>query len=988
MKRIASILLLCVMCVCASAQNINLRDSVIVGGEEYVNVVSYMQRVMHFGHAIPQEKVYLHFDNTGYFKGETMWFKAYTVRTDNGTPTDISKVLYVELINPGGEVVKTKKLHLDNGQASGAIELDTLYTTGFYEVRAYTRYMTNWGNAAVFSRVFPIFKQPRAEGDYSRMEIDKFSYRNRQPNYREVTHDILDESAGDANKNQLTMKRLPHGKVHVNFYPEGGNLVEGMVSRVAFTVNDAEGRYFDASGVILDENKEVMRGAVTFMEGKGYFDVKADDEPKYLQLITADGKRQEFELPEAQPDGVVMNLNTLHDKEVTASLNASLALRGRLLGYTLMHEGQIVFCDTMTCVPSMKLTFARNQLPSGVNQLTVFDADGLVLSERLFFICPPVEAGSNVSVTTSQERMVPCGKVTLNIKTKPNASLSFSAVDVATMTNGNEGSMKTWMLLSSELKGYIAHPEYYFESDDREHRIAADMLMMVQGWKRYNWNLMVGQEKFKNIQPIEDKLYIFGHLMHNRREMYGEGVKLKVYLFNKHGQWLYGECMTDSIGGYAFEMPDASGEWNLQMLTRKDDQLTNYRVLIDRNFSPQPRWISPYETEMKKVNDANLFAGTPDSMYVDLDDLPILKRERVLPNVKVTARRNIFEGARRAWESESHGQHWASIYYNVDKEVDILNDHGDVIPGVYEWLYGRNPFFRTHGSQQFIPTHESDNVEKVKAQFSETITVTEYNDPFDSKEFNDAYEKQQEWNREHGSSEMLEMQNPISSSQGSGQNYLYADEVGRALYHYRNPGSYGTSYLSGLVDESQIRKYTKKVDLTPRVYDDGIGYKGRPVVWILNNNYAGITYNGGLHISHMEVLQSSVEDFPTFIDEVKSIYITENVNAFNKYLYCPELYGRSPVTVFLYTHYSYPWKKKGLRKTHFNAFDTVQTFQTDDYSVLPPMEDFRRTLYWAPDVRTDAEGNAVVEFYNNSSARHLYLSVEGMTDDGCMVTNE
>ena len=152
-------------------------DSVKTTSSTCDSILAYMKHAMLFNEVMPQEKVYLHFDNTGYFKGETIWFKAYVVRADKGTPTDISRVLHVELVTPNGEVVQKRKLKVDdNGQADGSLTLDSIYTTGFYEVRAYTRYMTNWGHTGIFSRVFSVFKKPKTEGDYSAPVIDRFSY--------------------------------------------------------------------------------------------------------------------------------------------------------------------------------------------------------------------------------------------------------------------------------------------------------------------------------------------------------------------------------------------------------------------------------------------------------------------------------------------------------------------------------------------------------------------------------------------------------------------------------------------------------------------------------------------------------------------------------------------------------------------------------------------------------------------------------------------
>lgn len=101
------------------------------------------KNIDNFNKYFPQEKVYLHFDNTGYFRGETIWFKAYVLRDDRNTYTDLSKVLYVELLSPTGDVMSTRKLHIQNGQADRCFKLNCLFYSGFYEIRAYTRYMLN-----------------------------------------------------------------------------------------------------------------------------------------------------------------------------------------------------------------------------------------------------------------------------------------------------------------------------------------------------------------------------------------------------------------------------------------------------------------------------------------------------------------------------------------------------------------------------------------------------------------------------------------------------------------------------------------------------------------------------------------------------------------------------------------------------------------------------------------------------------------------------
>ena len=94
----------------------------------------------------------------------------------------------------------------------------------------------------------------------------------------------------------------------------------------------------------------------------------------------------------------------------------------------------------------------------------------------------------------------------LSVKASPNATFPF-CTGRCVSTGGLEGDVRTWMLLCSELRGYVLHPEYYFESDDAAHRKAADMLMLTQGWRRYDWRVMSGMEPFELSQPVENQLY-------------------------------------------------------------------------------------------------------------------------------------------------------------------------------------------------------------------------------------------------------------------------------------------------------------------------------------------------------------------------------------------------------------------------------------------------------------------------------------------------
>ena len=150
-KKLLHNILLLILCAQAAAQTAN--DTI-----ERNKLDNLALRTVAIETLFPEERVYLHFDNTAYYLTETMWFKAYVVSGEDNRPTTLSRVLYVELVAPEGYVVETKKYKInEEGCCNGEFHLNTLLLSGYYEVRAYTRYMLNRGNDAIFSRVFPIY---------------------------------------------------------------------------------------------------------------------------------------------------------------------------------------------------------------------------------------------------------------------------------------------------------------------------------------------------------------------------------------------------------------------------------------------------------------------------------------------------------------------------------------------------------------------------------------------------------------------------------------------------------------------------------------------------------------------------------------------------------------------------------------------------------------------------------------------------------------
>ena len=838
MKRLIYILFLVLLALPLHAQS-----------EETARILSYIQKAMNFNKVVPQEKVYLHFDNMGYFENETLWFKAYVTRTYDGHASDLSKVLYVELLNPTGDVLQTLKYPIDSlGQSHGEMKLDTILGSGLYEVRAYTRYMTNWGTNAVFSRVIPIFKTPKTEGDYSDLTIATISSHNRLPNRRDPLDSLYVRAVEDGIYTDGQMKTIS-----VKFYPEGGDMVVGKKSRVAMLAVDDNGHPYEGEGFLMNEKGDVLASVKTDTLGRGLFEVVPDTGRLSLQMRNLRKKEknqvQFFNLPEAKRDGCALHLDAINE-QMLATLQCSDGICGNLLGYVIMHNGNIFRCDTLTAAPIIEIELDRQAMPEGVNQMTVFDSRGAIMAERLFFLCPKPDKSDSIRVTAITQKLKPCGKVELELQTKPNANLSFSAMDAHTMTNGKQGNMKTWMLLSSEVKGFIPNICYYFEADDAEHRKNADLLMMTQGWRRYDWRLMSERYIFRKAQPIEDQFYLNGQLRAYRKRNPVGGVHLQAILYNKEGQSLIGDTKTDSLGNYAFKMPFVKGEWRMCIYTARDtkkktDQLKTYYVGIDRQFSPTARFITPTEADILHPLAPNTFVKNPFEELNEEDVfVPITQKEHVLQNVTVKAKKRYFTNDDWRWKNEAYGRQYATLYYDADRELDNILDRGEDTPYLFSFIKQKNSLF----------------------QYYENTTLP-------------------------------------------------------------------------------------------------LRYDGRHILWVVDNGDRN----------------SSLDPSEMWLDDVKSIYIVPG----------DPRDMENNVIIYLYEHIKYYSDgNKGLRRTYFQGFNQASTFKTEDYSVIPPMADFRRTIWWQPDITTDAEGKAKVEFFNNSTCEEMYISVEGMTQDGKVLVNE
>lgn len=832
---------------------------------EDVGIREMVNRINLFNRYLPQEKVYLHFDNTAYFMGEKMWFKAYVLRSDNHHATDVSRVLYVELLDRSGNVVETQKLPIGAmGQADGVFDLRNVLAGGFYEVRAYTRYMLNWDSSWLFSRVFPIFETPGKEGDYSRPSLGKTAWQVRES-----------EKVPTKEETGISFAKPEDG--NIAFFPEGGHLVENLSCRVAFEIRDRQGLPVNGTGE-LSCGEECLCSVSTSQNGRGVFSLVAQPGKIYsLNLKDKRGRLYRQELPVAEKEGCSMRV-TQSGKSWCVNLNTTTSFAQDSLGIVLIAHGALKHVDVVAGSRSIYLSLPDSAIADGVNRVSVVNGAGQVLADRLFFQYPRTLKDS-ISVTVKETSLLPSSPINLSFHAPPSTIFSLSVRDADTEKNISSLDCENWLLLAGELHGYVSHPEYYFESDDAEHREAADLLMLVQGWRRYDLSQMMGKKNFKIVHPVEKGLSISGRLKGPQKKAIVSNQNLRFRLYNELGQSLSGNAVTDSLGYYVIEVPPCDGEWNMFVHIPK-----KYSIEIDRNFSPSPRSLSLLE--LMRPQDATAamtsfhYSRNTDEVLEKPAGISMLSRTHMLPTV---VKKKHFWESGIAWDNITEGKEVSYLYYNIDKERDRLLDKGEEIPYIYEWLKQKNHAFKG-----------------------------DYRELFDA--FNPAF-----W------------------------------------------------YDKDVCDFS---------------------YNGNPILWMLDNSPRCIT-NGLPFTGTVPLMKSrTIDDMPVTMGEVKAIYITEAPNVWKRYL-VGNAWAKigNMATVFVYTHKMFRKCPKNLRHTFFDGYSPAVEFYSPGYGELPSNEDFRRTLYWNPYVRTNKEGYVDLRICNTGTCRQLIISAEAITPDGNIVKN-
>ena len=659
-----------------------------VGGD-VDSLLAMFRKAARFGQAYPREKVYVHFDNSAYLLGDTIWYKAYVVSASSLRSTDLSRVLYVQLVNADGMQLEKQTLKLDSmGTASGAISLKLPVREGYYEVRAYTREMLNWGAAACFSRVLPVFRErkPSGKGEGS-------------PSLVDLSIPLPDYDS----ENVYSLKK--ERKYRLDFYPEGGLRCSGLEQRMAYKLTDGKGSpMHDTLGIYRSDGTLVMKTEPEH-EGMGIFTLPRDFVDGYVQV----GKenRERYALPQAAAGYSVSVDAEGPDVKVRLLANDSILSADNMIGIGVFNRGQACYFDTLTWNAPVELSIPRSSLRAGVNSLEVFDARHGSLATRLFWL--PFGSEDNrrkarVSVAQNEVAYAPFSPAVVKMRVEDadgypisGASLSVSVRDESgNILDTHDGGLEASLLLSSELKGYIRRPDLYFSRDDAAHRHMLDLLMLVQGWSANSFDVMAGRKPFKAEQPVEKCLMLRGFVYkeNNRKQPLSDvNLLLRAYRYENDsvkGGSLSGDLRTDTDGSFAFDLGDTEGDYIAQFTMRKGEKNRNTwsRLALDRWFEPKSRRfmmpelaLLPYQghaDEGQSVDDVPQTFEWQDTIY---RAIPSVTREAEI--VAKKRKYKGFTGNRYTWGGgEALGMRNSLKYLDVQMAWERLKDSG-----VYAEMY-------------------------------------------------------------------------------------------------------------------------------------------------------------------------------------------------------------------------------------------------------------------------------------------------------------
>ncbi|MEN9910200.1 MAG: hypothetical protein RLZZ540_3359 [Bacteroidota bacterium] len=515
------------------------------------------------------EKIYLHTDRSTYFVGEDLWYKAYNVRASNNLLFDNSNILYVELISADSKIIARNKTNLEMGLGHGDFQLqDSLgVKPGVYQLRAYTNWNRNFGDDFVFKKEIEI--------------IDVFES-DSKPNT--IQNGITE------NKTKIKNTKVSkESNFKVDFFPEGGSLLENVASVVGFKAVDNNGKPIEIKGEIYDSDNELVTAFESPHDGMGKFQILPIEEKNYYTKIkNLSGEELRVELPRIIKQGYLLSFRTFKGKNiVTINTNQATLTQNPNAALTIVCKAKgTSYLETTQTLTETSLSFElpKDKIPEGISQITLFDNTNKPQSERLIFI--EKEADLEVQLATDKSSYQPNEKVTINVSSKSkagvvkSASFSLSVTDMNGVEDKDYGTtISSYFLMESDIRGRVYNPSYYFGTTNLKRLEHLDNLLLTQGWRDFVWKTMPNANETINYK-IEKGITISGRVKQLFADKPLVNNNLTLGLMGKKNNGIF-SATTDSIGRFQFENMLFYGKTNMYLNTRDANGKFKGEIVLD-----------------------------------------------------------------------------------------------------------------------------------------------------------------------------------------------------------------------------------------------------------------------------------------------------------------------------------------------------------------------------------------------------------------------
>ena len=611
-----------------------------ISAQEHNKFQNILDNLSSYTNTYAPEKIYIQTDKDVYTNGETIWFKSYLLNGITHTASRMSKVVYVELLDSKDKIIAQQKLYVESSGAPSDIKLPEEIDEDTYVLRAYTKYMLNDNEPVLFQKEIPISSSQTDANS----TLDKKRKKNTKKNERK----------------KQKLSELKTSKPIVQFFPEGGDLVTGIECVMGAKVTDSEGNGLALEGKILDHNDRVVSYFNSYAFGLGWTSIKVKPNTHYFLQIPIDGEILKYPVPSALIKGYALRvLNWGEHITITASTNITHGLEGALL---IGHiRGDVIFKQTLKANDENLnvIKLYTSKLQDGVAHFTLFSPNGEPVSERLTFIDSP-KNDLKLSVKTNKQNYSLREKVNVDLTLTDDKGKALNgdfSMSVVTQNDMREdiNSIKSWLLLNSDLGGTISNPNFFFQ-EEKGRKYLLELLMLTHGWRRFTWKSLMNENDTTTVSfPAEKGIMINGTTAAFKNKQ--ETRKAQVTLNIVANELIQEQKLTDAQGKFSFgpfifeDSLKTVINANIIPISKKnrdrlsiylDPQYPEVKIKHIRNSKTRTKklistYTKPYPNEVEQ----NI---TPDFEYdprtINLDETLVKARKKLTPQELLTKKMN------------------------------------------------------------------------------------------------------------------------------------------------------------------------------------------------------------------------------------------------------------------------------------------------------------------------------------------------------------